>query len=69
MGEATRIVDRPRKDVPRLVELASRKGLGLVDFLADVVSRHPTYRAAADECGVSRVTFEAWLKRYGVRGK
>jgi len=68
MSETTRIVGRPRNDPPRLRVLASRRRMAPLEFLVDVVSRHPTYEAAAAECGVSRPTFLAWRNRYGVRG-
>lgn len=61
------VVTRPRRAPYKLRELASQTNATPLDFLTDLLSRHPTYQSAAKEIGVTRETLRLWRIRYGIR--
>ena len=52
----------PKNAPPRLRRLASREGVAPMEYLRQVLSRHVTQEAAADEMQVTSRTVTEWKK-------
>lgn len=61
------IVVRPRKVPPRLGRLAAESGRSPTEYLAETIRQHPTYAAAADHLGVTRLTLSRWIRWAGIK--